>query len=317
MILQILILIVGFIILIKGADLFVDGASNAAMHFKMPKILIGLTIVAFGTSAPELAVSIKSISLSNHDIVLGNVIGSNIMNILLILGCCSLVHPLIIKEKTAKSELPFLVFLTTIFAFLLSDSLFGGKMNNFTRFDGTILLIIFLFFIYNLIKTSLNKKNIKEKDNPQMSLKKALFFIVLGILMIVYGSDFIVKSASTLAGLFGVSNKMIALTVVAFGTSLPELITSLTATRKKEYDLAIGNVIGSNIFNIGLVVGFPVMIFGGSNSINFNYIDILVMLISTVVLFLFSVRKYKITKLEGFIFLLIFAVYYGYVIVIG
>lgn len=318
MIIQILILVAGFIILIKGADIFVDGASSSAMHFKVSKILIGLTIIAFGTSAPEFAVSVKSISLNNHDIVLGNVIGSNIMNILLILGCSSLFHSLSIKNSTIKKELPFTLLITTLFAILLSDNLFDRTIvNNFTRSDGIILFLIFLIFIYYLISVSLNHQNVMEVEKPKMSLVKSLLFTGLGILMIVFGSDFVVKSASNIAAIMGVSEKMISLTVVALGTSLPELVTSVTATRKGEYDLAIGNVIGSNIFNLGMVVGLPVMLFGGINQINFNYIDIIVMLVSAFLLFVFSINDRQVTRKEGIMFLFIFIAYYTFVIISG
>ena len=318
MIIQIFILLAGFIILIKGADIFVDGASSSATHFKVSKILIGLTIVAFGTSAPEFAVSIKSIALNSHDIVLGNVIGSNIMNILLILGVSSLFHSLNFQSNTIKKELPITLLLTFLFAILLSDSLFDSSvLNNFTRSDGIILFLVFLVFIYYLISITLNKKNINEIDKPKMNIIKSLLFTILGIMMIVFGSDFVVKSASKIAELLGVSEKMIALTVVAFGTSLPELVTCVIATRKGEYDLAIGNVIGSNIFNLGVVVGLPVMLFGGTNSVNFNYIDLSVMLLSALLLFVFSINDKKLTRREGLLFILIFIVYYGYVIVGG
>ena len=318
MIVQILILIVGFVVLIKGADFFVDGASSSATNFKVPKILIGLTIVAFGTSAPEFAVSIKSISLGNHDIVLGNVIGSNIMNILLILGCSSLVHSLVVKNNTIKKELPFVILLTSVFAVLLLDSLFNpNAINSFTRSDGIILFLVFLVFIYYLISISLDKKNFEEDDKKKYSLKVSILLTILGIVMIVFGSDFVVKSASKIASMVGVSEKLIALTVVALGTSLPELVTSITATKKGEYDLAIGNIVGSNIFNLGIVVGLPVMIFGGVDKINFNYIDILVMISSAILLFVFSLNDKKITWKEGIIFLAMFLFYYSYVIMNG
>ena len=269
MILQIFVLIVGFVILIKGADIFVDGASSTASNFKVPKILIGLTIVAFGTSAPEFAVSLKSIISNNHDIVLGNVIGSNILNILLILGISSLFHSLGVKRNTVKKELPFTLLLTTLFIVLLSDNLFDSYASNaFTRSDGIILVLVFLVFIYYLISLALHRNDKKDEvEIKKMPLGKSLLYTVLGILMIVFGSEFVVNSASTIAKNLGVSAKMISLTIIALGTSLPELVTSITATRKGEHDLAIGNVVGSNIFNLGIVIGIPVAIFGGTNQI--------------------------------------------------
>ena len=313
---QILILIIGFMILIKGADIFVDGASSVAGNFKVSKMLIALTIVAFGTSAPELAVSIKSIISNNHDIVLGNVIGSNIMNILLILGLSSLFHALTVKNNTVKKELPITILITTLFAVLLSDNLFYKVPNAFTRTDGIVLILFFLVFIYYLVTISRNKIVDDEKEE-YMPILKAFAYTLGGIIMVVLGSNFVVDSASKIAISLGVSQKMIGLTIVALGTSLPELVTSVTATRKGEYDIAIGNIVGSNIFNIGVVIGIPVTIFGGINHINFNYIDVVVMLISAILLFVFTFKNKKLTKKAGITFLLLFLVYYGYVIFKG
>lgn len=317
MVLQIILLVLGFIILIKGADIFVDGASSVAGNFKVSKMLIGLTIVAFGTSAPEFAVSVKSILSNHYDIVLGNVIGSNILNILLILGVSSLFHSLNVKNNTVKKELPIVMLMTILFAVLLSDHLFDFQLTNaFTRSDGIILLLFFLVFIYYLIAMA-RKKIENDSDQSYMSIKKAFIYTIIGIFMIVVGSNFVVDSASLIAEELGVSAKLISLTIVALGTSLPELVTSVTATRKGEYDIAIGNVVGSNIFNIGMVIGLPIAIFGGIDHISFNYIDLIVMLISAILLFIFSYNDYKITKKEGIIFLILFILYYSYVIWMG
>lgn len=314
MFLQIILLILGFVVLIKGADLFVDGASATAQNFKVSKMLIGLTIVAFGTSAPEFAVSVKSLLSGNGDMVLGNVIGSNILNILLILGVSAMFHSLSVKNNTVKKELPITLLITTLFAVLLSDHLFDKSLpNSFTRSDGIILLLFFLVFIYYLI--SMMRKKIDVDDNlPNMSLKKAILFTIVGIVAIVIGSNLVVDSASFIASALGVSERMISLTIIALGTSLPELVTSVAATRKGEYDIAIGNVVGSNIFNIGIVIGVPVVLFGGVSQIAFSYIDLLVMLASALLLFLFSFRDYKISKSEGAMFLTLFIIYYTYVI---
>ena len=317
MIWNIFLLIVGFIILIKGADIFVDGSSSVASNFKVPKILIGLTIVAFGTSAPEFAVSIKSIIAGSPDIVLGNVIGSNILNILLILGASALFNPLIVKDNTVKKELPIMLLITCLFVVLLSDSVFDSNVvNSFTRSDGIILTLFFMVFIYYLIAITRNKKS-DDGEYKKMSLSKAFFFTFAGIGMIIIGSNFVVNSAIEIATVLGVSEKLISLTIVALGTSLPELVTSITATKKGECDLAIGNVIGSCIFNIGVVIGIPVSIFGGISQINFNTLDILVMLLSVVILFVFSINDKKITRKEGIIFLLCFLSYYTIVVING
>ena len=314
MILNAFLLVLGFIILIKGADLFVDGASNMAANFKVPKMLIGLTIVAFGTSAPELAVGIKSIISGNGDIVLGNVIGSNILNILLIIGISAVFHSLTVKDNTVRKELPITMLITTLFAVLLSDHIFDKTIKNaFTRSDGIILLLFFSIFIYYLFSIS-RKKNKAEEEKQSMTLLKSIIFTLIGLAGIVFGSNFVVDSASFLAKSVGVTERLISLTIIAFGTSLPELVTSITATRKGEYDIAIGNVVGSNIFNIGLVIGIPTSLIGGIGVINFSYIDLTVMIIASILLFMFSYNDYKISKKEGILFLIIFIIYYGYVI---
>lgn len=317
MILDIILLVVGFIILIKGADIFVDGASSIAGNFKISKMLIGLTIVAFGTSAPEFAVSVKSLISGNGDIVLGNVIGSNILNILLILGISSLFHFLNVKNNTVKKELPITLLITTLFAVLLSDHLFDSNITNaFTRSDGIVLLLFFLVFIYYLISMARNKID-EDQNEKYMSMSKSIIYTILGLICIIVGSNFVVDSASSLASMIGISEKMISLTVIAFGTSLPELVTSVTATKKGEYDIAIGNVVGSNIFNIGMVIGLPIAIFGGISDITFNYIDLIVMLLSALLLFIFSFKDKRISKKEGIAFLILFVIYYSYVIYTG
>ncbi len=317
MILDLILLIVGFIILIKGADIFVDGASSVAGNFKVSKMLIGLTIVAFGTSAPEFAVSVKSLLNNNSDIVLGNVIGSNILNILLILGVSSLFHSLNVTNNTVKKELPITLLITSLFAVLLSDRLFDNSIiNEFTRGDGIALLLFFTIFIYYLINMS-RKKIDNNQDEEYLPMSKAIFYTLGGLIAIVIGSNLVVDNATSLALALGVSQKMVALTIIAFGTSLPELVTSVTATRKGEYDIAIGNVVGSNIFNIGVVIGIPVAILGSITKTTFNYIDLAVMLLSALLLFLFSWKDKKISRNEGIVFLIVFVIYYAYVIYVG
>ena len=314
MIINILLLLFGFAVLIKGADIFVDGASGVAGNFKVSKMLIGLTIVAFGTSAPEFAVSVKSLLSGSGDIILGNVIGSNILNILLILGVAALFHPLSVKNNTVRKELPITLMISFAFAILMSDNLFSKDLtNSFTRGDGLVLLLFFGVFMYYLISMARNKID-ADSTEEYPTLKKSIIYTLIGMVGIIFGSNFVVDSAAELAKIFGISERMISLTIVALGTSLPELVTSVTATKKGEYDIAIGNVVGSNIFNIGIVMGLATAIFGGIPQINFNYIDIIVMLISTILLFIFSYNDHKITKKEAIIFLVIFISYYSYVI---
>ena len=314
MIINIILLIVGFVILIKGADLFVDGASAVAGNFKISKILIGLTIVAFGTSAPEFAVSVKSLISGSGDIVLGNVVGSNILNILLILGVSACVHALTVKNNTVKKELPITLLMSTLLVALLSDKLFDKNISNmFTRGDGFVLLLVFLVFVYYLISLMRNKTE-EEVEENLMKLPKAILFTIIGIVGIVFGSNFVVDSASYIASALGVSERMIGLTIIALGTSLPELVTSVIATKKGEYDIAIGNVVGSNIFNIGIVIGLPVLLFGTIPNVTYNVVDLAMMIASAALLFVFSYNDYKIKKNEGIIFLIMFVIYYSYVI---
>lgn len=312
---SICLLIVGFILLIKGADVFVDGSSSLASHFSVPKILIGLTIVAFGTSAPELAVSIQSMISGSGDIVLGNVVGSNIFNALLILGVASMVYPLTVKKNTVKKELPMVFLFTLALCVLISDHVFSpNQVDLFTRSDGIIIILFFMVFLYYLLSIAFKDRGLKEKEEPKYSFIKSILFTILGIGAIILGSDLVVDSAVLLATKLGVSEKTIALTIIAFGTSLPELVTSVVASMKKESDIAIGNVIGSNIFNICIVLGLPVMLLGGIPAGSFSSIDLGVLLLSSFVLWLFTFRTYKITKKEGFFLILLFMIYYTYVL---
>lgn len=316
MVIQILLLIIGFVILIKGADVFVDGASSLARNFKLSKMLIGLTIVAFGTSAPEFAVSIQSMLSGSGEIVIGNVVGSNILNILLILGCASLIHDLKVKNNTVKKEIPITLMLTSLLIVLMSDKLLNGSSNVLTRGDGIALILFFGVFIYYLISMMRNKTQEVEDDNEVVySLGKSIVYTILGIVAIIIGSDLVVDSATYIAESIGVSERIIGLTIIALGTSLPELVTSVVATKKGEYDIAIGNVVGSNIFNIGLVLGTPVALFGNIAVGGFNYFDLVFFFASSLALFTFSVNDYKIKRYEGVILLIMFVIYYTCILI--
>ena len=316
MLIDFVLLIIGFVVLIKGADFFVDGASNLARNFRVSKMLVGLTIVAFGTSAPELAVSIKSMISGSGEIVLGNVIGSNILNILLILGCSALVHDLTVKNNTVKKELPITLLLTTLLIILMSDTLISNQVNLLDRGDGFTLILFFLIFIYYLISLMRNNKEVIEDSEDKIySLPKSIIYTILGMIAIVLGSNFVVDSASSIAKTLGVSERIIGLTIIALGTSLPELVTSIVATKKGEYDIAIGNVVGSNIFNIALVLGIPIAIFGEISIGSFNYFDLFFFFASAFVLFIFSANDYKIRRIEGIMLLIMFIVYYTLVLI--
>jgi len=313
---NILILVIGFIFLIKGADIFVDGASSTARNFKLSKMLIGLTIVAFGTSAPELAVSIKSMISGSKDMVLGNVIGSNILNILLILGISSMICPLKVKSNTIKKELPITLLITILLAVLFVDSIFEPNMiNQISRGDGIVLLLFFTIFIYYLFSIMRNKVDEDDDEEAKYSMKKSIIFTIIGIASVILGSELVVNSAVSLAKSFGVSERIISLTIIALGTSLPELVTSVTAAIKREQDILVGNIIGSNIFNIGIVLALPVALFGGIIPIEFSYVDIIGLVTSALMLFMFAGTEYKVTKKEGFIMLIAFIIYYTSILI--
>ena len=317
MIVYILLLVVGFILLIKGADIFVDGSSSLAENFKVPKMVIALTIVAFGTSAPELAVSTQAILSSNSDIVLGNVVGSNILNILLILGLSSMFSKMRVKDNTVHKEIPITILMSTLLLAVSFDNMFDKSAKNIiSRTDGLIIILFFSIFIYYLFSVMKNRKK-EEQDKPKYNVLISILFLLIGLAGIVIGSKFVVDNASNIARVLGISDKMIALTIVALGTSLPELVTSIEAARKGENDIAIGNVIGSNIFNVGVVIGIPTLFVGNIVVGTFNYIDMFTMIGSAILLFILTYKDKVISKKEGIIMLTIFVAYYTYVILGG
>ena len=247
-------LIVGFVMLTKGADWFVDGSSALAFRLGIPQLVIGLTIVAMGTSAPEAAVSITSALKGNEGITVGNVVGSNIMNILLILGIASVIVPLAVQKSTRVIEIPYMIAITVLFGVLG----YTGEM--VTRVEGGILWIAFLIYLGYLLWMAKKGKEDNEPDEKQKSLPVQLLMILAGLICIVLGSDFVVDGATEIAKVIGISDRIIGLTIVAFGTSLPELVTSIAAARRGNADIAIGNIVGSNVFNILFVAGTSALI---------------------------------------------------------
>ncbi|MCI6034542.1 MAG: calcium/sodium antiporter [Firmicutes bacterium] len=247
-------LIVGFVMLTKGADWFVDGSSALAFRLGIPQLVIGLTIVAMGTSAPEAAVSITSALKGNEGITVGNVVGSNIMNILLILGIASVIVPLAVQKSTRRIEIPYMIAITVLFGVLG----YTGEM--VTRVEGGILWIAFLIYLGYLLWMAKKGKEDNEPDEKQKSLPVQLLMILTGLICIVLGSDFVVDGATEIAKVIGISERIIGLTIVAFGTSLPELVTSIAAARRGNADIAIGNIVGSNVFNILFVAGTSALI---------------------------------------------------------
>ena len=318
--LQVLLLVGGFIFLIKGADWLVSGASSVAQNFKVSKLLIGLTIIAFGTGAPELAVSISALASGSTDMVLGNVIGSNILNILLLIGVGAVVSPIFVRTDTVKKELPLCLLISTLLVVLFLDvSLTGAPYNAITRSDGIVCVLFFAVFIYYLIAMARrNREESKKtkKEKPQYKLGKSILITIIGLVGVVIGSQMVVNGATEIARIIGVSERVIALTVIAFGTSLPELVTTITAAKKNEDDLLVGNIIGSNIFNICVVLGIPVALFGAITPKSFEVLDLVMLIVSAVVLYFCARSGQKITRAEGAMMLVLFASYYS-IIVMG
>lgn len=311
---NLVLLVVGFVLLIKGADYFVEGASKIADKLGIPQLVIGLTIVAFGTSAPEAAISISSAIKGNTGIAIGNIIGSNIMNILLILGITSCITVLKVAKSTVYYEIPFVIFITTVLVVI------GGTQGKLGFVSGIILWALFILFFVYLIKMAKSGKSegIVEEgeayDGKKDSMIKLIFITLAGMAAIVIGSDLTVDGATEIAKILGISDRIIGLTIVAFGTSLPELITSVTAGIKGKADIAIGNIVGSNIFNILFVLGTTSLIKSVPYSMNF-VIDGVVAIAAAVLLFLGVVRKKQLGRMAGIIMLIAYAGYFAYLIV--
>ena len=307
--LQVILLVVGFILLIKGADYFVEGASKIADRFHIPQLVIGLTIVAFGTSAPEAAISITSVAKGNAGISIGNVIGSNIFNVLIILGITACIIPLKIQESTLKFELPYMIFVTIILGLL------GYWDGELTLRDGVILWILFfIFFAYLIVLAKKGGGDAEEihSDNKE-SLFKIIIVTILGMVAIIWGSDLTVDNATLIAKTLKMSDRLIGLTIIAFGTSLPELITSITAARKGKSDIAIGNIIGSNLFNILFVTGTAALI-GTIPFVATFGIDLLVALAAAIFLFFCVVKDRTIRRAGGITMLVGYAVYFVFLL---
>ncbi|MDE5654844.1 MAG: calcium/sodium antiporter [Clostridia bacterium] len=321
-------LIVGFVMLIKGADWFVDGASMIAKKFGIPQIVIGLTIVAFGTSAPEAAISITSAIKGSAGLAIGNVLGSNVMNIFLILGLCALFTPLAVKKSTLYIEIPFVIVISSVLMIL------GVVGKQLSWIDGLILWLFFIaFFVYLIILSKKDKSAIadlqesekevdQKEEKPQkksIEIAKMLGKLAVGIALVILGSQAIVKGAQTIASGFGMSESLIGLTIVAFGTSLPELVTSMTAAKKGEADLAIGNIVGSNIFNILFVLGTSSLISTiayDTNWITGFMIDNIMSIVVGIVLFLciLLTKDKKLKRAGGITMLVMYAGYFAWIV---
>ena len=309
-VLNFILLIIGFVLLMKGADWFVDGSSSTALNFKVSKMLIGLTIVAFGTSAPELAVSLQAFAAGSTDMVLGNVVGSCILNILLITGVAASIRPIKIKDKTVNAELPITLLIACVFAALMLDTyLQNGNINMISRADALVIILVFGVFVNYLIRQAHSKKDV-SKEKPPYGLVQSLILIVVGLISMVVASDMVVNSATAIAKIIGISERVIALTIVAFGTSLPELTTAIVTSRKGEQDLLLGNIIGTNIFNICVVLGIPVLLFGNLVPSSFALLDMAMLVLASFLLFIFSFVDRHISRTNGLIMLGFFLIYY-------
>lgn len=309
MLLYIILIIVGFALLIVGADFLVDGASGIAKKFHIPEIIIGLTIVSIGTSMPELFVSITSAIDGYSDMALGNVIGSNLCNLLLILGLSSLIKPVDFQEETRKYEIPMCLLFTIILM------IFSNTSGEISRIEAVILLVLFgLFIVYTIYmgkKKSKEDSKVVEEKNKNKTIKN-IILIILGIVGLKFGGDFVVNNAVNIAQMFNISEKVISLTILAIGTSLPELVTSVTAAIKGNSDIAIGNIIGSNIFNILLILGVSSVIKPITFNSSYN-MDLSILCISMVILALFPIipPKNKMSRANGLIYVLMYGAYMG------
>lgn len=305
-------LIVGFVVLIKGADIFVEGASSIAAKFHIPQIVIGLTIVAFGTSAPEAAVSISAGLQGNGGIAVGNIIGSNILNILLILGITACIRPLTVQPSTYKFEIPFMLLVSVVLVVM------GQTAGTLNKISGVVLWALFLVFFVHLIREAKNGDGEEDEAAGNIGYKNNLLVLILitvvGLAAIVWGSDLTVDGATGVAKMLGMSDRLIGLTIVAFGTSLPELITSVTAARKGNSDIAVGNIVGSNIFNILFVLGTTSLI------VNIPYgseylVDGIICTAAVLLLMVSIWKEKKLTRKGGVVMLVTFAAYFAYLMV--
>lgn len=308
LLLQFVLLLLGFVLLVKGADFFVDGSSSVAKRLKVPSLIIGLTIVAMGTSLPECSVSVSASLANKNDLAIANALGSNIFNLMVVCGACSLFCPLVVQKSTLMKEYPISVGAAVL---LLVFGLAGMTAG---RVDGVILLIAFAVFLFYMVVSARKARHVQngeEKDKYKiLPLWKCALFIIGGAAAIILGGNLVVDSASEIASKFGMSDNLIGLTVVAFGTSLPELVTSLVAAKKKEVDMALGNVIGSNIFNILMVLGIAAAISPMAYTME-NAIDTAILIAFSILTWLFCYKKQRLARWQGSIML---ALYAGYVV---
>ena len=316
---NILLLIVGMVLLVKGADFFVGGASDIAKKLGIPSLIIGLTLVSIGTSLPEASVSINAAITNSSDLSFGNVIGSNIFNSLFIIGICSIIIPTVVSKDLIKFDIPILILVMTIL------SLFAYAITPYVidRWEAAIMFVLFCLYIILVVFRALKQrkndlklveedKQAEDKQQPTRKTWLSILFTILGLAGVVGGGTLTVNAAKELAALFGMSELLIGLTIVAVGTSLPELVTSFVASKKGENDIAVGNVIGSNIFNIIFILGFSGMINPLSLTSN-SWFDVIVMVIAIFMIFIFALKKGKVNRVEGAIMMVLYIAYLTYI----
>lgn len=315
--LHILLLLFGFALLVKGADYFVDGASNIAYLLKISPLIVGLTIVAFGTSAPELAVSLTAALNGSNDIAIGNVVGSNIVNLLLVIGLSSLLKPLTVTKEMIFKDYPYTI-VASLALLILSYDYLSGKTNELmlSRGDGLILLLFFIIYMYSLIKGVLTNipeenPNAKEKD---IKVSKCILITILGLIAIIWGGNLVVNNATAIATSLGISETLIGLTIVAIGTSLPELVTSVVAAKRGESDIALGNVVGSNIMNILLILGTSSSIHPITINI-FSIYDMIILLLVSILFFIPILISKRVSKLTGITMVVTYIIYTAYILI--
>ncbi|MGN1205709.1 MAG: calcium/sodium antiporter [Eubacterium sp.] len=307
-----IILIIGFVFLIKGADFFVDGSASIAKQLRVPSLIVGMTVVAMGTSLPECSVSVTASLAGNNSLAISNAVGSNIFNLLMVCGICAIITPLAVHADTRKRDFPVSVICAIL---LLAAGWFGMGVN---RIEGITLLVCFIIFLVIMIRSALKARaagievEVEGEDAKVLPLWKSILFILLGGVAIKYGGDFVVDSASDIAAVFGMSQTLIGLTICAIGTSLPELVTSIVAARKNEVDMAVGNVIGSNIFNILLVLGIGSAI-SPIAFITENAIDLLFLIFISILCWIFACSRKEMRRGEGIVMVVLYVIYWIYI----
>ena len=317
------ILVIGFVLLIKGADYFVEGSSSVAKKFKVPSLIIGMTIVAMGTSLPELAVSVTAAMAGNNTLAVSNVAGSNIFNLMFVIGVCSILTPIMVQKATVVRDIP-LSLGCALFLLVLGISGLGDKTGmTLGHADGVIFLIVFAGYIFTMVRSAMKARaagqkveieGVEECDNmKELSYGKSILFLIVGAAAIAFGGDLTVDTASRIAIELGMSQTLVGLTIVSVGTSLPELVTSVVAARKNEVDMAVGNAVGSNIFNILMVLGISSAI-SPVALIRENIIDIVLLMVFSVMVWIFAGTRKKIERKEGIIMVVVYLVYCAYII---